>query len=179
MQRILSVVLLTTVLSIAAPPEVRAASALTPAQIHELLTAPERRVRAGDGRSAQLLAEGLRRSSTFVDLVYALHRTDVIVYIQGSADLPQALNGRMMLAVGSRGQRYVRVQIRQDRSNKELIALIGHELRHAIEIGEAPEVVDDASMIRLYERIGSRGDRLNHFDTAAARATERQVKTEL
>jgi hypothetical protein len=178
MPRILSVALLIAGLSIAAAPDLLAASALTPAQIHELLTSPERRVRAGDPRTATLLADGLRRSSTFVDLVYALHRTNVIVYIQGSADLPEALNGRMLL-VSSRGQRYVRVQIRLNLPTSDLIALIGHELRHAIEIGEAPEVVDDASMIRLYERIGERGDRFHRYDTAAARATERRVKTEL
>src|SRR5262245_32010984 len=179
MSRILPVVLMAALLSVASPTAVRAASNLTPAQIEHLLTSPERRVRSEDPRITKLLAVGLRKSATFGDLVSAISRTDVIVYIQPSTTLPTTMDGRLLLAVGPHRQRYLRVQIRLNLPPNELIALIGHELRHAIEIGESPEVVDDGSMIRLYERIGERGDRCNHYDTIAARETGRRVRTEL
>ena len=179
MLRSRSIVVLMTILAAVVPREAAAASALTPAQIHALLSSPERHVRSDDGRITKVLAEGLRRSTTFGDLMGALNRTDVIVYIEGSAFLPSTVTGRILLSVSKHGQRYARIQIRLDRTTNELIALIGHELRHAIEIGEAPEVVDDPSMVRLYERIGHRADHRDHYDTAAARATERQVRIEL
>jgi hypothetical protein len=179
MPRTLPVVLMAALLSVAPPSAVRAASNLTPSQIEHLLTAPNRRVRSDDARIKKLLADGLRKSATFGDLVSALNRTDVIVYIQASTTLPATLDGRLLLAVGPQRQRYLRVQIRLNLPANELIALIGHELRHAIEIGESPEVVDEGSMIRLYERIGERGDRCNHYDTIAARETGRRVRTEL
>jgi hypothetical protein len=62
---------------------------------------------------------------------------------------------------------------------KETIALIGHELRHAIEIAEAPDVFDQATMISLYERIGQRGSGLHRYDTLAAQNSGRRVKLEL
>ena len=37
----------------------------------------------------------------------------------------------------------------------ELVSLIGHELRHALEIIEEPTVGDNDSRFLLYERIGT------------------------
>jgi hypothetical protein len=178
MPRILPVVLVATILSAAAAQDARAASALSPAQIHELLTSPDRRVRGGDQQIDKLIAEGLRRSTTFGDLVCALNGSNVIVYIHKSMTLPSLVSGRTQLT-SAHGQRYLRVQVRMDLPAAEVIALIGHELRHAVEIAENPDVVDQASMTRLYKRIGLRADRQDHYDTAAARETQRQVRIEL
>ena len=178
MLRILPVVVVALTISMAVAPDAGAASALSPAQIQAFLTSPERRVRAIDARIAALLAEGLRRSPTFGDLVVALHRTNVIVYIQTVRDLPKTVDGRLMLTSGPDRQRYLRIQIRPDGSTNELISLIGHELRHAIEIGEAPEVADQRTLINLYERIGN-AEGPHGYDTAAARDTGRKVRIEL
>jgi hypothetical protein len=179
MPRFLPVALVATILWAAVPHDARAASALTPAQIHELLTSPDRRVRGSDPRIERLIAEGLRRSTTFGDLVVALNRSNVIVYIQKSMTLPSMVSGRTLLTTRAHGQRYLRVQVRLDLPAADVIALIGHELRHAIEIAENPDVVDQSSMVKLYERIGHRADRQDHFDTAAAREAQRQVRIEL
>lgn len=178
MLRILPVVVVVAAISVAVAPDLGAASALSPAQIHAFLTSPERRVRAVDSRIAKLLAEGLRRSSTFGDLVVALHQTNVIVYIQTAPQLPRSLDGRLMLASGPNRQRYLRIQIRPDGTPKEVIALIGHELRHAVEIGNAPEVNDEQTLIDLYQRIGY-PEGQHGYDTFAARDTGRKVKLEL
>ena len=45
--------------------------------------------------------------------------------------------------------RYLRVRIRNDLSRREAIALIGHELQHALEIADAIEVRDTTSLIKL------------------------------
>ena len=54
-------------------------------------------------------------------------------------------------------QRYVRIQIVNHLSPEDTIALIGHELRHALEVAAAPEVRDQKGLMELYQRIGEPG----------------------
>ena len=153
-------------------------SPLTPAQVRALMAAPTRHVRAADGTMTAVIADGLRRSGTFAQLVLALNRSDVIVYIESGRKLPSSIAGRMLLASGPDGQRYLRIQVSGHPRSNDMIALVAHELRHALEVAESPDVRDEKSLIALYERIGhSRG--AHHFDTAAAQDTGRQVKAEL
>jgi hypothetical protein len=145
-----------------------------------LLNAPDRRVRAPEARVQSLLAEGLHRSRTFALLVTALNRSDVIVYIESVMTLPKDTNGRLTMMPRSGGEfRYLRVQIRADLSRRESIALIGHELQHALEIADASEVRDSTSLVKLYERIGHSSIGEHAYDTEAARDTGRVVRREL
>ena len=68
------------------------------------------------------------------------------------------------------GRRYVLVAIDPKYGGSQLIELIGHELRHAVEIADEPSVVDTRSLAKLYRRIGFGGDvgDGNHFDTHEA-----------
>ena len=160
-----------------------AAPAPSPARVspahYLLLNAPERRVRATDPRLHSLLAEGLQRSRTFASLVTALNRTDVIVYIESTMVLPINTMGRLTMTPMTGDFRYLRVQIRGDLARREAIALIGHELQHALEIAGATEVRDSTSMIRLYQRIGHPSNGDHAYDTEAAQDTGRIVRREL
>jgi hypothetical protein len=156
----------------AAPaPAPSSSSSLSPAH-YLLLNAPDRRVRATDARLQSFLAEGLNRSRTFASLVTALNRTDVIVYVESVMVLPKNTMGRLTI-------RYLRVQIRADLSRREAIALIGHELQHALEIADATEVRDSTALIGLYERIGHASNGDHAYDTEAAQDTGRIVRREL
>lgn len=160
-------VLLATVLT--APPDAGA-----------LLSSAGRRVRSMDRTIARLLEVGVTRSPTFAQLVRALNATDVIVYVERTHDLPKALAGRMIMLPMAAGQRYLRIQVRSDLSGRELIALIGHELQHALEIAEHPSVQDENAMLSLYQRIGHPSSAAAHtYDTAAAQTAGRQVRQEL
>ena len=75
--------------------------------------------------------------------------------------------------------RYLRIQIRADLSRREAIALIGHELQHAMEIAAATEVRDSSAMSRLYKRIGHTSNGEHTYDTEAAQNTGRVVRREL
>ena len=76
------------------------------------------------------------------------------------------------------GFRYVRIQFTRHGAPSETIALIGHELRHAVEVAEATTVVDEPGLAALYRRIGvDHGHNL--FDTLDAQETGRRVRTEL
>ena len=159
-------------LALADPAAPAPSSPISPAH-YLLLNAPDRRVRAPDARVHSLLAEGLHRSRTFAALITALNRTDVIVYIESVMTLPKDTMGRLTMMPRGGEFRYLRVQIRADLSRREAIALIGHELQHALEIADATEVRDTTSLIRLYERIGHvehRRARLRHRGRARHRA---------
>jgi hypothetical protein len=149
----------------------------TPASL--VLTAPERRVRAPEERVRTLLAQGFSRSPTFASLLLALNRSDVIVYIETVMTLPADTAGRLTLVPFAGQTRYLRIQIRPDLSRRDAIALIGHEMRHALEVAERPDVRDFNGMIRLYEEIGHPSGGEHAYDTTAAQETGRKVKSEL
>ena len=92
---------------------------------------------------------------------------------------------RITLPIGQRvvplpeGHRYLRIQVGGHTGSNDSIALVGHELRHALEVAESPEVRDEASLIALYERIGHHSAGTHHYDTGAAQAAGRKVKAEL
>ena len=152
---------------------------LTAAQVRAFMSAPTRHVRGVDGPMSAILAEGLRRSGTFAHLVLALDNSDVIVYIESGRLMPAAIAGRLLLAAGPEGHRYLRIQVSGRPGSSDIIALVGHELRHALELAESPEVRDEASLIALYERIGHASTGAHHYDTVAAQAAGRKVKAEL
>ena len=158
------------------------ASALAPlsaAQVREIMSSPTRHVRAVDRVMSRVLAEGMRRSGTFAHLMLALDKSDVIVYIETTRQMPASVAGRMLLAAGPEGSRYLRIQVSGQPNSKEMIALVGHELRHALEVAESPDVRDEASLIALYQRIGHSPRGGHQYDTAAAQAAGRQVRAEL
>ena len=50
--------------------------------------------------------------------------------------------------------RFVRITLNVAEADDTSVALLGHELRHAVELAEAPAVDDDGDYQRLYDRIG-------------------------
>ena len=174
---VLTVAIVLTCAHDAAPASVRAP--LTPAQVHAVMTSPIRHVRGVGPQMTNVIAEGLRRSGTFTQLVLALNQSDVIVYIEARRGLPSTIAGRMLLAAGPDGQRYLRIQVTGHPRSNELIALVAHELRHALEVAESPEVRDERTLIALYQRIGHPAGGQHRYDTAAAQDVGRQVRVEL
>jgi hypothetical protein len=138
-------------------------------------------VRMTDKRLHRLVHEGLRDSDTFRGLVARLEQSDVVVYFE--CDLAMRPAGRLTFVSAVAGVRYLHVRLSRLGSREQQIALIAHELRHAVEIADAPEVVDVASLGAAYERIGY----VNHgvatpgvaFDSEAAVRTGYQVLREL
>lgn len=140
---------------------------------------PSRKVRTVDRRIHGLLVQGTRRSATFAGLVAAVNASDVIVYIQRVSKLPPNIAGQMMIVPVAQGPRYLRIQVLDRLAPDETIALIGHELRHALEVAAAPDVKDQAGLAALYMRIGQPGGLAHSFDTRAAQNTGRRVRREL
>jgi hypothetical protein len=142
------------------------------------LDSPLRHVRTQDRAIRMLLKRGFHRSATFARLMARLEHSDVLVYVEEVARLPDTLQGRMMMLPTAHGQRYVRIQIALRGSPDESVALLGHELQHAIEVAQESGVSDQAQLAALYQRIGTRGGP-HIYDTVAAQETGRVIRREL
>jgi hypothetical protein len=110
------------------------------------------RIRAGDASAAFLFRSGMARSATFRAIVDAIERSDLIVYIETR---PIRLPGQLQLLAASPGCRHVRVSVRTPGLDTELVAWLGHELWHVVELAAAPDVRTQAGLFRLYQRIGT------------------------
>jgi hypothetical protein len=152
---------------------------VVPTAAYLALEAPDRRVRAPEARVRTLLNYGFHRSRTFADLLLQLNRSDVIVYIEALMTLPKETMGRITIVPLAGNARYLRMQIRADLPRREAIALIAHEMRHALEIAAAPEARDANGLIKLYQRIGHSSGGEHSFDTTAAQDIGRKVLSEI
>jgi hypothetical protein len=155
-------------------------AAPSPAAIAEtLLAADNRRLRAATPRVLALITEGIRRSRTFAGLVADLHQTNVIVYVETSMGLPNDVAGRILFASAAGDQRYLRVQLRATMPRDTMISVIAHELRHALEVAGEHTVVTDKALEAFYRRVGDSPHAGGGYDTEAARAAQRLVRSEL
>jgi hypothetical protein len=145
-----------------------------------ILDGPRRPIRSTDRRLRSLLEDGLRLSPTLRALVARLHASDVVVYLQ--CDGPAAPDGRLTFVSSAGGYRYVVVRMARF-PRLQQIAMLAHELQHAVEIAETPAIVDGPSLVREYSRIGYENpwSRLPgvSFDTRAAVRAGQQVLKEL
>lgn len=135
----------------------------------------------GAGRlMRQVIADGIARSPTFAALVAELGRTNVIVYVEGAHVLPANIAARLSFLGASQTEyRYLRVQVHIKLDPNERLALVAHELQHALEVARSPAVRDERTLELLYQEIGERHRIERQYDTAAARETGRQVRHEL
>ena len=152
---------------------------LPPHEAVTLLTSPTRHVRALHPFLADLLVEGVVRSPTFAHLLADIERSDVIVQIVPSQNLPASTPARILLVPQPKTFRFLRIQMRLEGTDEDLITIMGHELHHALEIAAAVEVRDDRALAALYRRIGFTGSGDDDFDSSDAHAVERQVRREL
>lgn len=139
-------------------------------------------LRTTDREMRLAIADGIRQSPTFRALVQRLTGSDVVVYVRRWQRRAGA-DGSLTFAAAAGGYRYVVVRVSAQPSQSQLLALLGHELRHAVEVAETPSIVDAPSLAREYARLGyvshtSGAGRLA-FDTEAAIAAGHQVLSEL
>jgi hypothetical protein len=142
---------------------------------------PRNHIRTTDRRLIRLMHDGVRGSDTFRGIVQRLRRSDVIVYLECGGGTRSA-DGRLTFVSAAGGNRYVHIRIARLASAEVQIALIGHELRHSVEIADAPAVVDSESLAREYERIGflnTRHPTGASYDSDAAVAAGYQVLRDL
>ncbi len=141
------------------------------------------RLRSPDRALLDLLRDGAERSGTLKALIERLEVLRGIVYVTQTVALSKGLEGCLLHRVWSSGEdRYLRVLVRWGLPKDYLIALVAHELQHAIEVLEAPGAHDSASIERLFERIGVHqrlGKGRASYETRSALEVQDAVSAEL
>lgn len=122
--------------------------------------------------------EAIARSLLVRQLVATLDASDVIVYLEFYPLLPPMRPGALVFAASSGGVRYLRVRLSPFNTLGEMIAAIGHELQHAVEVAAEPSVHSARTLAEYYKRIGIKG-KGDEWDTHAAREVTALVRRDL
>jgi hypothetical protein len=138
-------------------------------------------LRMTDVTLAAAVASGINRSALFRELVDRINASDLIVHVVTDAALPHDIAGRLAFATRAGGYRYVRISIASRLRGCDLVVIIGHELRHAVEIADTPSLVDQRSMAAFYTEVGVRraGPSRDTFDTTAAVEAGTRIRYEV
>lgn len=133
-----------------------------------------------DGAGAvALIEEAVALSPTIARQVEALGRSDVVVFVERSMGQGKWRRGHLKFVVAAGGVRYLYIWIDQWARYDDQVAMVAHELQHALEIAEATWVVDCKSMRDLYARIGTRLDDGQCWETEEAASVQRSVLQEI
>ncbi|HEY7191043.1 MAG TPA: hypothetical protein VH436_31035 [Vicinamibacterales bacterium] len=113
------------------------------------------RVRAEDQALSTLIRHATDQSATFRGLVEAIQATDGIVHVvRGRCG--HGVRACLLLWMGAAGpNRMLRVVVDSDKTDVDTMALLGHELKHALEVLAEPSVRTGAGMFQLYRRNGA------------------------
>lgn len=139
-------------------------------------------VRFLDSVIKELFDHGVQQSPTLRALVEKIEAAPILVFIEGDIRMPSHLGARLNFVTSVNGLRYVRVDIDCTLSPRRQIALLAHELQHALEIGERTDILDAEGMESLYEEIGFQSNDFGahkSYETDAAKAIQRAVDDEM
>ena len=141
------------------------------------------RVRSDDRYVIALIRKGYERSVAFRELVDRIQQSNVIVFVQPGLCASGRIRSCLVAVAGSEHDRHIRIRLDpQHTIENGLIAAAAHELQHAVEVVEHPDVVDGGTLQALYRRIatGRCGQGLSEeCETERALLTERTVFREL
>jgi hypothetical protein len=141
---------------------------------------PIPRVRSTDSTIAALVARGSEWSATFQQVIDLIDATDGIVYVEPGRCL-RSVHACLALRVHVvRPNRILRILVDPRKPDCDLIASIGHELWHAIEVLREPSIRSDTALFFFFAREGRTSRRVDSaFETTAAVKTGDAVRAEL
>lgn len=123
------------------------------------------------------IQSALERSATFRGLVAEINASDSWVFVN-EGDCRHGVRACFVSVRSSGSYRFMFILIDPRKRGDELIASIGHELRHTVEVIVEPAVRTDSAKFLFYERIamhGASGER----ETRAAVDAGNAVRSEI
>lgn len=148
------------------------------------LSRADSHIRVADYRLRMILETAAASSPTLRALVTRLQASDVVAYVEYDTSQQSRLAGHLSFVSSAAGLRYVRIRVAYLGVAAMQAAVVGHELRHAVEVADNPSIVDVRSLERLFGQIGfenriggSIGART--FETRAAQDTGDYIVREL
>lgn len=142
-----------------------------PARAQDTLT----RIRPMGAVLTSVVQDAMTRSSTFRQLAATINTSDGIIYV-AEGDCGGRAQACLVSVTDAGRERILHVHVSTRRSRVDLIAYIGHELQHAIEVLSVPGIRSTAAMYFFYRR-ESRTTGL--FETTAAMRTGEAVRDEV
>lgn len=141
-------------------------------------------VRFETPRLQQLVEQALDDSATLRGLIGYLDASDVVAYVRCEPRLRNQTSGYLTFVSQAGGLRYVLIRVAYLGSRMTQVALVGHELQHAVEVADAKGIVDGESFHRAYKRMGylnqfSSIDGLVAYETENARQVGERILREL
>ena len=120
------------------------ASSVTP----DTTSAP--RVRSSDAYIRAMIDEAGRRSATFRRLVDLISATNGIVYVE-QGECGHSVHACLALSVTAAAEyRILRILVDARRPDWEVMASIGHELQHAVEVLDNPTITTSQAIYFFY-----------------------------
>ena len=136
-------------------------------------------VRAVDPIAATMLAQAVERSAIVRDLVDQLEHSQIIVHIEATRNLPSGIGGTTRFVASHGEYRYLRISLSVWLPPADRVAIVGHELHHALEVAHSL-AANGAQVRRWFETSGFRVQ-VSHdlFETRAALQVENKIRKEL
>jgi hypothetical protein len=138
------------------------------------------RLKLMDGTAYELAREGCRGSATFRSLVRRIEQLRGFVYVTSKVKLPPTTEGVFLhrIQLTPDGSRCLWIVVKRDRLSILRVGVLGHELQHAVEVLENPDVrtSDDLERFVGHQRRANDGQIL---ETDAALAAGDRVVSEL
>jgi hypothetical protein len=135
-------------------------------------------IRTSNPFLAELIANVRTQSPIFEEMIGRVERSDVIVYFEAVPRFDTGMRGCVHFMGASGGYRYIRAQIKTMMNRYDVVASLAHELQHAIEIADHPEVRSEDTLADLYRRIGDERE-WRTFETTGAQTAGRAVRAEV
>jgi hypothetical protein len=134
-------------------------------------------VRSVDPVISRLIERGIARSPTFHDLVSAINASDSYVYVK-KGDCGPGIQACFIAVSDAGSERFLWVKVNSRKIDDGLVSLIGHELRHTLEVIEQPAVRSNGAVYFLYGRIGTHST-VGTIETRAAVEAGWKIREEL
>ncbi len=138
------------------------------------------RLRPAEASAAALVADAVSRSAIVRDLAGRLRGTDVVAYVRVGPCVEGERDSSIHFIGRSRYDRFMVIKINETLSPDRQIALVGHELQHAVDMAQASWITDSARMQQYFLVSGWKlGYPEPGFETFSALQTERKIAQEL
>ena len=135
------------------------------------------RVRSDIPSTAAAIREATQRSAMFRRLIETVDSTDGLVYVE-SGQCGHGVQACLALSVKVAGpHRILRILVDPRKAHCELVASIGHELQHAVEVLSDPAITTNQAIFFFFHRRGSFEE--GRFETSAAIQAGLDVKADM
>lgn len=143
-------------------------------------SSPDPRLRPAEASAQALVADAVSRSAVVRDLADRLRETNVVAYVRVGPCVEGERDSSIHFLGRSKYERFMVIKINETLSSDRQVALVGHELQHAVDMAKASWITEPFRMQQYFTLVGWKLGYPEHgFETLSALQTERKVGQEL